>query len=85
MTWRVALTDRARRDLRALDTVVATRVIAALDRLAQTGSGNIRSLQGSGRELRLRVGRWRVLLIYDYHNGTIQVLRILHRSEAYRR
>lgn len=66
MTWRVELTNRARRDLRALDNVAARRVIAALDRLAQTGSGNVRSLQGSGTELRLRVGSWRVLLIFDH-------------------
>ena len=45
MIWRVELTNRARRDLRALDNVIATRVIAALERLAQTGDGNARSLQ----------------------------------------
>ena len=85
MRWRVELTDRARRDLRALDHVIATRVISALERLAQTGNGNVRSLQGSDGELRLRVSRWRVRFIYNYQTGAIQVLRILPRSEAYRR
>ncbi len=84
MIWGVELTDRSRRDLRALDNVIATRVIAALERLAQTGNGNVRSLQGSDGELRLRVSRWRVRFIYNHQNNTIEVLRILPRSEAYR-
>lgn len=60
MTWRIAWTGTALRDLRKLDKSVAVRVIQAVERLAEGEHGNVKRLRGLEREWRLRVGDWRV-------------------------
>ena len=77
--WR----SRALRELNSLDRVVARRVVAALERYAETGHGDMIRLQDSGGRSRLRVGDWRILF-EDLPDGQIRVLRVLHRSQAYR-
>jgi mRNA-degrading endonuclease RelE of RelBE toxin-antitoxin system len=58
------------------------RIFAALRRFAQTGVGDIKRLQGETIELRLRVGDYRVR--FTEESGTIHIIRVLHRKEAYR-
>lgn len=70
------------RDLDGLDRVARERVIAALERLAATGHGDVKKLQGRTREFRLRVGKWRVFLDLD-PPGTITVTGIDNRGQAY--
>jgi mRNA interferase RelE/StbE len=84
VSWTVVLTASAQRDLRRLDRPVATRVLDALTRLADTGQGDITRLQGVADEWRLRVGDWRVRFRYDHPAQTLEVLRILPRGQAYR-
>jgi mRNA-degrading endonuclease RelE of RelBE toxin-antitoxin system len=84
MSPRIRLTNRALQDLRRLDRQVATRVIDALDRLGETGAGDVRRLHGAGGGQRLRVGDWRVRLEIDRPSGLIIVNRILPRGRAYR-
>jgi mRNA-degrading endonuclease RelE of RelBE toxin-antitoxin system len=57
-------------------------VIAALERFAATGHGDVKKLQGRIREFRLRVGKWRVFLYLD-PPGTITVTGIDNRGQAY--
>ena len=85
MIWRIVYSHRASRDLRSLDPPVARRVLQALDRLAEVGQGDLRRLQGAGEELRLRVGDWRIRLVFETEYHTIRVFQISHRSQAYRR
>ncbi len=66
-----------------LDRETAMRILAALDRFARTGEGDIKKLQGDSGELRLRVGDYRVRF-NEEPPGTILVHSVLHRSEAYR-
>jgi mRNA interferase RelE/StbE len=61
---------------------LAERIIAAVDRYAATGHGDVRRLQGM-RSLRLRVGSWRV--IFDQEPGRIVVRALDDRKDAYRR
>jgi mRNA interferase RelE/StbE len=61
---------------------MAMRIFAALHRFAQTGQGDVKSLQGETIELRLRVGAYRVR--FTDEANTLQIIRILHRKEAYR-
>ena len=82
--WQVRWRNRAEDDLAALPRQVQQRVATALDRLAETGQGSVRKLQGQPPEWRLRVGDWRVRFVFDYPNRTIEVMRVLHRREAYR-
>jgi hypothetical protein len=47
VSWTVVLTGSARRDLRRLDPPVASRILDALTRLADTGQGDITRLQAT--------------------------------------
>ena len=51
MTWRIAWTEAALRDLRKLDKNVAVRVIHAVERLAEKEHGNVRRLSGLERDV----------------------------------
>ena len=59
------------------------RILTALDRVARTGEGDIKKLEGNTGELRLRVGDYRVRFI-ENPPGTLYIHAVLHRSEAYR-
>jgi len=70
-------------DMTALDKEVALRVKRAIERLAETGAGNVKKLQGiDPPEYRLRVGDYRVR--FDESDAALRVLRVRHRREAYR-
>jgi mRNA interferase RelE/StbE len=74
----------AEKDLRRLDRSTQERVRQALVRLAETGWGDVRRLQGVEDEFRLRVGDWRVRFRFDDATGALDVLRVLPRGRAYR-
>ena len=82
--WQVRYVPRAHRDLRRIDRAIAARIYAAVTRLAENGQGDVRRLSARENQWRLRVGDYRVRFIPDYETQTIQILRILHRSQAYR-
>jgi mRNA interferase RelE/StbE len=84
VSWTVVLTASAQQDLRRLDRPVATRILDALARLAETGQGDVTRLRGVADEWRLRVGDWRVRFRYDHPTQMLEVLRILPRGQAYR-
>ena len=87
MSRRVELLTRAQRDITRLDRQVAARVYDELERFALDGHGDVKPLRGvTPAEWRLRVGDWRVRFRYDGDNetGSIQVLRVEHRSAVYR-
>lgn len=79
---RITWTDRAKSDIRNLDRMTAMRILAALDRFAKTGEGDVKMLQGRD-ELRLRIGDYRLFFVATA-TAAIEVRRVLHRSEAYR-
>ena len=82
---RIEWTRRALADFNSLDRPVRQQVMDALDRLAETGYGDVQPLKGTDGESRLRVGRWRVRMIEDDAENDIYIQRIQHRREAYRR
>ena len=85
MIWQIEWRPRAESDLDALTPQVRRRALDAVNRLAETGYGDLRQLHGRGTpEWRLRVGDWRVILAFDYPQDTVVILRVLHRREAYR-
>jgi mRNA-degrading endonuclease RelE of RelBE toxin-antitoxin system len=62
---------------------MARRVKQAVERFAETGSGNVKRLQGiNPPEYRLRVGDYRVRFYQE--EETVRVLRVRNRREAYR-
>jgi mRNA-degrading endonuclease RelE of RelBE toxin-antitoxin system len=83
MARKIAWTDQAKADVRAIDQQTAMRILHGLARFAQTGEGDVKRLQDiDPPELRLRVGAYRIRF-YD-HGESIEVLAVKHRSEAYR-
>jgi mRNA-degrading endonuclease RelE of RelBE toxin-antitoxin system len=79
-TW----SPQARAQLRSIDPENAMRILRALTRLAETGAGNARALQGPlAGVTRLRVGPWRVRYRY-IEPGLALVLAVEKRGDAYR-
>jgi mRNA-degrading endonuclease RelE of RelBE toxin-antitoxin system len=84
-TWGVAFTPRARRDLRALDPQIRDRVLSVIERLAAGDPAlDVRRLAGA-KELRVRIGDWRVRFTRDAESKLIVVQRVLPRGRAYDR
>jgi len=73
----------ARSDLSAIDRDTAWQILRAIDRYLDTGVGDVIKLQPPRAEFRLRVGDHRVLFLRA-DARSIEVLRVRHRSEAYR-
>lgn len=84
--WRLAIEDRARKDLRRLDPPMRDRVARAIKLLAQNAelTGDVKRLKGSD-EYRLRVGDYRVRFKRDGRQLVITVIRVLPRGRAYDR
>ncbi len=79
---RIVWTEPAKADVRRLDKPTAMRVLAALHRFAESGAGDVKSLQGR-EELRLRIGDYRLFFACTATDA-IENRRVLHRREAYR-
>jgi mRNA-degrading endonuclease RelE of RelBE toxin-antitoxin system len=79
----VIWSPEARADLRAIDRETALRILRSIDSYLTTGAGDVKKLQPPRHEFRLRVGDYRVLFL-PKEELSIEVLRVLHRREAYR-
>ena len=85
MTYRIEWKPRALKDAEKLDHRTRERVLAALERLAETGHGDVTKLTDvNPPEYRLRVGDWRVRYGLDPTARILTVLRVLPRGKAYR-
>ena len=66
-----------------LDKGIARRIKQGVERFAESGTGDIKKLQGiDPTEYRLRVGDWRVR--FEQQDDIIRILRVRNRREAYR-
>ena len=86
MSYRIAISSAAARQLRKLDAQARRRIQAAIDLL----SGNPRpagakKLVGGGGEWRVRTGNYRI--IYELNDDAllVLVLAVGHRRQIYRR
>ena len=76
-TW--AWSPQARTQLRGIDPENAMRILLALTRLAETGDGNVKALQGP------LIGVMRLRMRYRYMEpGRALVLAVEKRGDAYR-
>ena len=83
MGKKIAWTDPAKADLRAIDQTTALHILHVVARYIATGEGDVKRLQDvEPPELRLRVGDYRV----RFHDlgDSILVLAVKQRREAYR-
>ncbi len=84
MSRRLVWAPRALHDLKRLDRQSATRALTAMERYAATEHGSVKQLTGIRPPLfSLRIGAYRVLFRLGA-DDTLDVLRVLHRREAYR-
>ena len=80
---KIAWTDQAKADLRAIDQNTALRILHAVARYLATGEGDVKRLQDiEPPEFRLRVGDYR--LRFHDHGHTLYVTAVRHRREVYR-
>ncbi|CAN5698483.1 hypothetical protein BH23CHL2_BH23CHL2_09800 [soil metagenome] len=85
MSWQLELSRRSIRDMRSLPRDERRRINDRLHQAAlNPGSADLRKLSGGDNEWRLRVGRWRAIIGFDNASGTMTVLRVLPRDQAYR-
>jgi mRNA interferase RelE/StbE len=75
--------ESARNELRAIERQTAIRILHALTEYGDSGAGDVRMLTGEWQgHFRLRVGDYRV--IFTISKDEITIIRVRHRSEAYR-
>jgi len=79
----IAWAPEAREQLRDIDRETAIHVLHAIDDYLLHGIGDVKKLRPPRDELRLCVGDYRVLF-FDLAPRSIFIVRVKHRSEAYR-
>jgi mRNA-degrading endonuclease RelE of RelBE toxin-antitoxin system len=83
MGKRIAFSDQAKADLRAIDQQTALQILKTLARFVQSEEGNVKRLQGVEPTLyRLRTQDHRV--IFRDLGDSIEITRVRNRREAYR-
>ena len=80
--YRVLGSESLRKDLDRLSPFLRERIIRGLHRFGETGRGDIERVEGAEGIWRLRIGDYRVFFYRE--TDEIRVLRVLHRSAAYR-
>ncbi|NPV80489.1 MAG: type II toxin-antitoxin system RelE/ParE family toxin [Firmicutes bacterium] len=82
---KLEITEPAQKDFANLDRKTQRRIRAALDRLLTYPQAvDLKKLQGSPGEWRLRVGDWRVIFRIEREQELLYILRVRHGREAYR-
>ena len=84
--YQVAFGSSAERELKKLPSPLIVRLLPHLESLESNPrpSGS-RKLRGGDSEWRIRVGDYRVVYTIDDAKLLVEVMRIRHRSEVYRR
>lgn len=84
MTWHLVWTRPAEKDLETLDRGAAQRILRALDRLSETGHGDIaRIVNTTPPRFRIRVGNHRIIVRRDDNLRELHIIRVLRRDSAY--
>ena len=85
MSFSIRIKESAAKELRRVAKPDRARIVAAIDRLAETPHLGT-SLKGDLRGLRrIRVGNYRILYEVRDKELVVLVVRIAHRGDAYRR
>lgn len=92
---RIVFSEQAKADIRAIPQQTAMQILIAIHRLAETGAGRVKTLQGQGGEKRLRVGDFRVRFTEESGESkegsqvgetesVLHIHAVRNRKEAYR-
>jgi len=83
--YEVLLEARAESDIKDLPAGLFPRVVSHIRALAQQPRpSGCRKITGSKSDWRVRVGDYRILYEIDDESKVVRVMRVRHRSEAYR-
>ena len=83
MAKRIAWSDQAKADIRAVEQPIALQILHTLGRYAKTETGNVKRLLDTDPPLsRLRTQSHRVL--FHDKGDVIEIVRVLDRKDAYR-
>jgi mRNA interferase RelE/StbE len=83
--YEIHLTSSARKEVRDLEKPIASRIGTALDNLAtEPRPSGCRKLEGEVDSWRIRIGDYRIIYAIDDGAGTIRIVAVRHRREAYR-
>ena len=86
MSYRIAISSAAARQIRKLDAQARRRIQAAIDLLSENPRpAGAKKLVGGGGEWRVRTGNYRI--IYELNDDAllVLVLAVGHRRQIYRR
>ena len=84
MSYSIKIKSSAAKALKRIDVTERTRLVQAIDRLADEPSAGA-ALKGEfGGLRRLRVGRYRIIYEAIHQELTVLVVRIGHRKDVYR-
>lgn len=88
---RIVFSEQAKADIRAIPQPIAMNILTAIHRLAETGAGRVKTLQGQSGEKRLRVGDYRVRFTEESEDkqgseseAALHIHAVRNRKEAYR-
>jgi mRNA interferase RelE/StbE len=85
MRYSIFFAPSARKELQALPSDVAERILQKIEQLFEDPRPpGVKKLKGSASLFRLRVGEYRVIYEIDDRNHVVDISVIRHRSEAYR-
>jgi hypothetical protein len=80
---RIIISEEANTDIRAIPQHLAISVLTAIHRLAESDSGDVKTLNGKAGEKRLRVGHYHVRFTEE-HPDSLRIHAAWNRKSAYR-
>lgn len=85
-TYQIEWKPSALRELKRLDRQIVSRIVTAIDSLSVNPfPPGIKKLHGRDRSYRMRVGDYRVIYEIASSRLVIEVIRVRHRKDAYRK
>ncbi len=75
---RTVISEEAKADIRPIPQHIAFNILTAIHRLAESGAGRVKALQGAAAERRLRVGDYRVRS--EEHPDTLRIHAVKDRK-----
>jgi mRNA interferase RelE/StbE len=79
---RIHFSEEAKANIRTIPRHIARNILSAIHRLAETGAGRVKLLEGEPGDLRLRVGDFRVR--YTEEGDGLHIHTVKDRKDAYR-
>ena len=82
--WKIVFTNRARKDLQALEKIISKRIIDKLKTTSSKPEKKFLQLKGSAYH-KLRIGDYRIIVILDHKKQVVEVHRIGNRKNIYKK